>query len=274
MATVVHADISMRRCLQRTVVTKVEMDRELLESRFARMGARLKVQERAPAAARRHRQPGAWTCSDDRQASSSRSACVPPWTCASKSWTCSRPSGTCCCWPRRGTEKPKFLCGHDERQWFVAAVPETARLGTVGRHGGTKPAEVQQAQARQKIKTEDRKRRKNAAYVRQGEWFFLPAPDFAVESGSFFERAASRGNGSKPHMGRVLLPHGRRDGLRLLPASRRSDEAAYKVLATPARRPKSWAWQVMQRATRRSTSRAGSATPTTRRSSCTAGTGS
>ena len=28
---------------------------------------------------------------------------------------------------REGVEKSKFLCGHDERHWFVAAVPEAAR---------------------------------------------------------------------------------------------------------------------------------------------------
>jgi hypothetical protein len=28
---------------------------------------------------------------------------------------------------RDGEEKSKFLCGHDERHWFVAAVPEDAR---------------------------------------------------------------------------------------------------------------------------------------------------
>src|SRR6266511_455169 len=28
---------------------------------------------------------------------------------------------------RVGGEKSKFLCGHDERHWFVAAVPEAAR---------------------------------------------------------------------------------------------------------------------------------------------------
>ena len=33
---------------------------------------------------------------------------------------------------RDGKEKQKFLCGHDERHWFVAAVPESAPVGTVG----------------------------------------------------------------------------------------------------------------------------------------------
>src|SRR5579862_3334881 len=28
---------------------------------------------------------------------------------------------------RQGEAKSKFLCGHDERHWFVAAVPESAR---------------------------------------------------------------------------------------------------------------------------------------------------
>jgi len=28
---------------------------------------------------------------------------------------------------RDGEEKSKFLCGHDDRHWFVAAVPEDAR---------------------------------------------------------------------------------------------------------------------------------------------------
>jgi hypothetical protein len=32
---------------------------------------------------------------------------------------------------REGAEKHKFLCGHDERHWFVAAVPESAPVGTV-----------------------------------------------------------------------------------------------------------------------------------------------
>ena len=32
---------------------------------------------------------------------------------------------------REGKEKSKFLCGHDERHWFVAGIPEKAPVGTV-----------------------------------------------------------------------------------------------------------------------------------------------
>src|SRR4051812_24759924 len=33
--------------------------------------------------------------------------------------------------PRRDELKSKFLCGHDERAWFVAAIPESARARDV-----------------------------------------------------------------------------------------------------------------------------------------------
>jgi hypothetical protein len=32
---------------------------------------------------------------------------------------------------REDKDKHKFLCGHDERHWFVAAIPEKAPVGTV-----------------------------------------------------------------------------------------------------------------------------------------------
>ena len=83
---------------------------------------------------------------------------------------------------RNGDEKQKFLCGHDERHWFVAAVPESAPVGTVRQaKEALKPAEVHTAQARQGLRASARNRRKNAAYRRQGEWFFLPVPAFHAD---------------------------------------------------------------------------------------------
>src|SRR5947199_1847652 len=81
---------------------------------------------------------------------------------------------------REGKDKSKFLCGHDERHWFVSGIPEAAPVGTVRQaKEALKPAEVLTAQARQGLKGKARNRRKNAAFVRQGEWFFLPAGDLA-----------------------------------------------------------------------------------------------
>jgi hypothetical protein len=45
-----------------------------------------------------------------------------------------------------------------------------------------KPPEVLEAQRRQGITGKDRQRRKNAAAVRQGEWFFLPLPKRHLEN--------------------------------------------------------------------------------------------
>jgi hypothetical protein len=103
---------------------------------------------------------------------------------------------------RQGSEKQKFLCGHDERHWFVAAVPESAPVGTVRQaKEALKPAEVLSAQARQGLRLKARNRRKNAAYRRQGEWFFLPVPLFHVhESQVLRNEPLVRAGGGKPHM--------------------------------------------------------------------------
>jgi hypothetical protein len=102
---------------------------------------------------------------------------------------------------REGGDKQKFLCGHDERHWFVAAVPESAPVGTVRQaKEALKPTEVQVAQDLQKLRAEARNRRKNAAYRRQGEWFFLPVPGFHVDESLVLKNEPlRRGNGGKPH---------------------------------------------------------------------------
>jgi len=77
---------------------------------------------------------------------------------------------------RGDEEKSKFLCGHDERHWFVAAVPEGARgvTGVAAAKDALQPELVREAVER--VRPKDRFRRRNPAYLRQGEWFFVPAP--------------------------------------------------------------------------------------------------
>jgi hypothetical protein len=81
---------------------------------------------------------------------------------------------------RQGTRKSKFLCGHDERHWFVAAVPENARgvTGVAAAKSALQPHFVREVIARTRPKNP--LDRRNDAYVRQGEWFFVPAPRLAV----------------------------------------------------------------------------------------------
>jgi hypothetical protein len=100
---------------------------------------------------------------------------------------------------RDGSAKSKFLCGHDERHWFVAGIPESAPVGTVPQAmEALKPREVLSAQTG--LPSRMRNRRKNPAFVRQGEWFFLPAPHVQLAKAIIFrDEPLSRGAGSKPH---------------------------------------------------------------------------
>jgi hypothetical protein len=73
--------------------------------------------------------------------------------------------------------KHKFLCGHDERHWFVAAVPEREPVSSVATAmEALKPVEVRQRERAAAVKPRKRNRRRNEAFVRQGEWFFVPVP--------------------------------------------------------------------------------------------------
>jgi hypothetical protein len=77
---------------------------------------------------------------------------------------------------RDGEEKSKFLCGHDERHWFVAAVPESAHGVTGVRSAKVALQPDMVRDAIERLRPKDAFRRRNPAYVRQGEWFFVPAP--------------------------------------------------------------------------------------------------
>jgi hypothetical protein len=82
---------------------------------------------------------------------------------------------------RVGNEKQKFLCGHDERHWFVAAIPESAPVSNVAQaKAALKPAQVLVREQRSAIRVKHRDRRRNRAFVRQGEWFFIPEPKLWV----------------------------------------------------------------------------------------------
>lgn len=76
---------------------------------------------------------------------------------------------------RENDGKHKFLCGHDERHWFVAAVPERAAASNVmTAFEALRPSAVLAELNRQRVKGKNRNRRRNEAFLRQGEWFFVP----------------------------------------------------------------------------------------------------
>jgi len=105
--------------------------------------------------------------------------------------------------------KSKYLCGHDERDWFIAAVPEASGASNVrSAMEALKPAEVLAAQTRKNVKMRNRNRRRNEAFIRQGEWFFLPEtninpPKWMILS----DEPLIRGSG-KPHTAETLYRTG------------------------------------------------------------------
>ena len=101
---------------------------------------------------------------------------------------------------REGGEKSKFLCGFDERHWFVAAVPESVSgVGSVeAAKLALQPDLVRDAVDRKR--PQDRFARRNVAYVRQGEWFFLPQWTLEVdEQDVLHDEPLTRGRG-KAHI--------------------------------------------------------------------------
>ena len=212
------------------------MDTNLLDIKFARIGARLKVADRP---ARRNRTSGVISLDvqADRKGEFFEIVRQPGAEAEIAVLDVQPADRHLLLLVREGKDKSKFLCGHDERHWFVAGIPETAPVGTVRQaKEALKPAEVLTAQAGKRLRAKARNRRKNAAFVRQGEWFFLPVPGFAVDEKLVLpNEPLTPWQRRQAALGRVLLPHGRRDGLRLLPAPQRRHRGA--VQGHPGRQP-------------------------------------
>lgn len=101
---------------------------------------------------------------------------------------------------RGQAEVEKYLCGHDERHWFVSAVNATSVMKALD---SLKPEIVQNREKRVGVRRAKKHKHHNEAFIRQGEWFFLPTPDFDPEVAKAIvvkNEPISRGFGSKPHM--------------------------------------------------------------------------
>lgn len=94
----------------------------------------------------------------------------------------------------------RYLCGHDESHWFVAGLPFGRNTGSVrGAMESLKPAIVRREQRRKGVRHR-RDRRRTAAYIRQGEWFFLPRPKMRVPELLVEYDAQLAREGGKPHL--------------------------------------------------------------------------
>ncbi len=224
------------------------MDTNLLNTKFARIGARLKIAER-PARRFRPFVPISLDIQADRKGEFFEIFSRPGVDAEVAVLDVQPADRHLLLLVRDGKDKSKFLCGHDERHWFVAGIPETAPVGTVRQaKEALKPAEVRSVQARKGIKGKARNRRKNAAFIRQGEWFFIPVADQAFDEKLVLpNEPLTRGNGGKPHWAEFCYRTG---GEAVYVCSRHSNgvtEAEYKVILAGNPKAKGWGWRMMRR---------------------------
>jgi hypothetical protein len=107
---------------------------------------------------------------------------------------------------RGSNQYQRYLCGHDEFHWFAAALPQQRDATTIlAAMESLKPQAVLKAQDSHRVKRSRRRRRRTKAYVRQGEWFFLPRPQLTVDE-RLVQRYGElvRGAG-KPHRVELLF---------------------------------------------------------------------
>ena len=150
--------------------------------------------------------------------------------------------------PHQPDIKDKFLCGHDERHWFVAGVPEKAVVSTVvTAKEALKPDLVRSREQGKKGKRSKRLRRKTDVFIRQGEWFFIPAPEVRVNAKLIFTNEPIRRGRGKPHMVEELYREG---GTTVYvcgqyPNGLTTDE--YRTLLKPNPDAAKWNWRTMAR---------------------------
>lgn len=106
------------------------------------------------------------------------------------------------------TRGERFLCGHDERHWFVAGIPAAVTTVTDARRA-LLPRELQDAT----FTADELSRRHGKKFKRQGEWFFVPATvdqlreigDRPILHGEKLQRGT---RASKPHVVSELVRFG------------------------------------------------------------------
>jgi hypothetical protein len=138
----------------------------------------------------------------------------------------------------------RYLCGHDERHWFAAAI--AGGVSSVeDALESLKPGEVLDAQSG--LRRKHRNKRNSGVTLRQGEWFFIPTPDLDPHPGSILrDEPIRRGNGS-PHMVEDVFRQG---GITVFvcgqyPAGVEEKELQRLIEEEEERR--FWGWQSMKR---------------------------
>src|SRR4051812_30165728 len=144
-------------------------------------------------------------------------------------------------------EKNKFLCGHDERHWFVAAVPGRSVATVSSAMEALKPPGVAAVEARFGLSARRRNRRKNEAFRRQGGGVFVPVAGLKVDPQLVLHSEPVARSGSKAHS----LEFAYRSGGETVYVTDRYPsgltERQYREVLSRNLAATKWRWRTMQR---------------------------
>ncbi len=96
----------------------------------------------------------------------------------------------------------RFLCGHDERNWFVAPIDWAVSSVRAAKQSLLPPAVWDQVK---NLPPGDVDNRRNAIFKRQGEWFFLPTNTEFHNPIVYKKEPLQRTPASKPHICQELI---------------------------------------------------------------------
>jgi hypothetical protein len=142
--------------------------------------------------------------------------------------------------------KDLFLCGHDERHWFVAGI-EGRPASVKAAKATLRPEMVQVSLARNRVKNADRDRRRNKGYIRQGEWFFVPAPEIKIDPKLILYKEPLRRGRSKPHICAELCRFGGETVYVGAGFPNGLTQREYNALISRDPDKKKWPWRTMVR---------------------------
>ncbi len=140
--------------------------------------------------------------------------------------------------------KEHFLCGHDERHLFVAAVDGVSTVAAA--KDSLKPNHIRARETG--LSALKRNRRHTELFVRQGEWFFEPVFDLAPPPIRVRRNEPLvRGTGSKAHIAQFAYRQGGEAVRVCRQYPNGLTEAEYRALIVREPRAKNFNWRHMVR---------------------------
>jgi hypothetical protein len=147
----------------------------------------------------------------------------------------------------RKVRKDRFLCGHDEREWFVAAVPGGASTVLQAKEA-LKPAAVRHMQSRKGLNARQANLRRNAAFRRQGEWFFIPLErPLVLDESLILRRERIARSGGQAHVVDQVYRTGGETVFVCAKLPRGVTQAQHRKILQNNPKAKSWNWLTMRR---------------------------